>query len=400
MSTLLFTRLFTLLVICSVYLFVAADNPYHYIFICGGACIFLSNHFLLIKTKPPLIFCLIDIIVGFSFAFVFPGTGLYITLLSPVAVTFFLKGFKRRTVWSVLCLCTILWLIVLFRTYQLFGNEHVMDHCISMTFVVFCGVVGKLIRKLMEAQETTKQQYQELTDSHQALSAAHQELHLYAKQVEKLTAIHERNRMARDIHDTVGHKMTALLVQLQLLREWQKRDSQKAEQTVGVCEALSREALEEIRLSVRTLQAENSQPSFVETLKQLTEDFYQNARVASEIALNGDPSLIPLSLQPAITRTVQEALTNAKRHGGATRCSIQLTCEPEKISVIIEDDGKGNPETEAGFGLLNMKKRAAEHGGTVRFESERSKGFKVIAEFSLAIKKWSFGPVQQKESLS
>lgn len=85
-----------------------------------------------------------------------------------------------------------------------------------------------------------------------------------------------------------------------------------------------------------------------------------------------------------------------ERQGAA----IQLTCEPEKISVIIEDDGKGNPETEAGFGLLNMKKRAAEHGGTVRFESERSKGFKVIAEFSLAIKKWSFGPVQQKESLS
>lgn len=107
------------------------------------------------------------------------------------------------------------------------GDEYVMDHCISMTFVVFCGVVGKLIRKLLEAQDTAKQQFQELTESHLALSAAHQELHLYAKQVEELTAIYERNRMAREIHDTVGHKMTALLVQLHFCVNGKKETAKK-----------------------------------------------------------------------------------------------------------------------------------------------------------------------------
>ncbi|MCI3986814.1 sensor histidine kinase [Bacillus vallismortis] len=400
MKALIFTRIFTLMVSCSVYFFLVKDDRwYEYLFIAVSAAIFLSNHLLLRTEKYAILFCLIDITVGFSFGFMFPGTGLYITLLSPVAVTFFMKGFDRKTVWSVLCLCFMMWLIVLIRTYHMFGDEYVMDHCISMTFVVFCGVVGKLIRKLLDAQDTAKQQVQELTESHLALSAAHQELHLYAKQVEELTAIHERNRMARDIHDTVGHKMTALLVQLQLLREWQKRDGHKAEETVSVCETLAREALDDVRLSVRTLQTESA-PSVIDSLKQLTEDFYKNAGVTTEFAVSGDPALIPLSLHPTLVRTVQEALTNAKRHGGATACSIQLACATDNISLVFKDDGKGNPETALGFGLLNMKKRAAEHGGSIRFESEQNQGFTVIAEFSLANKKWSFGPAQQKESLS
>lgn len=378
---------------------VKEDNWFGYVFIAAGAVMYAANHVLLTKETNAIWFCLIDIAIGFSFGFIFPGTGLFIIMLCPVAVAFFLRGFSKRTAWSVLCLCSILFLIVLIRTYAMFGNEFVIDHLTSMTFVVFCGVVGKLIRKLLDAQETAKQQYRELTESHLALSAAHEELHLYAKQVEELTAIHERNRMAREIHDTVGHKMTALLVQLQLLREWQKRDSQKADETVGVCETLAREALGDVRLSVRTLQTEND-PSLIESLKQLTEDFYKNAGVTTEFAVSGDPAIIPLSLHPTLIRTVQEALTNAKRHGGATACSIQLACTTDSISLVIKDDGKGNPETALGFGLLNMKKRAAEHGGTIRFESERDQGFTVIAEFSLANKKWSFGPAQQKENLS
>ncbi|TYS08758.1 sensor histidine kinase [Bacillus subtilis] len=400
MKALFFTRMFTLMVSCLMYLSIVKENNwFEYAFIAIGAAVYAANHFLQKPETNAIWFCLIDIAVGFSFGFIFPGTGLFIIMLCPVAVAFFLCGFHKRIAWSVLCLCSILFLIVLIRTYLMFGNESVIDHLSSMTFVVFCGVVGKLIRKLLDAQETAKQQYQELTESHLALSAAHQELHLYAKQVEELTAIYERNRMAREIHDTVGHKMTALLVQLQLLREWQKRDGQKAEETVSVCETLAREALDDVRLSVRTLQTEND-PSIIETLKQLTEDFYKNAGVTTDFAVSGDPAIIPLSLHPTLVRTVQEALTNAKRHGGATACSIQLACTTDSISLVIKDDGKGNPEAVLGFGLLNMKKRTAEHGGMIRFESERDQGFTVIAEFSLANKKWSFGPAQQKESLS
>ncbi|USP96327.1 sensor histidine kinase [Bacillus vallismortis] len=400
MKALFFTRMFTLMVSCLMYLSIVKENNwFEYAFIAAGAAVYAANHFLQKPETNAVWFCLIDIAVGFSFGFIFPGTGLFIIMLCPVAVAFFLCGFHKRIAWSVLCLCSILFLIVLIRTYLMFGNESVIDHLSSMTFVVFCGVVGKLIRKLLDAQETAKQQYQELTESHLALSAAHQELHLYAKQVEELTAIYERNRMAREIHDTVGHKMTALLVQLQLLREWQKRDGQKAEETVGVCETLAREALDDVRLSVRTLQTENA-PSVIDSLKQLTEDFYKNAGVTTEFEVSGDPATIPLSLHPTLVRTVQEALTNAKRHGGATACSIQLACTTDSISLVIKDDGKGNPEAVLGFGLLNMKKRTAEHGGMIRFESERDQGFTVIAEFSLANKKWSFGPAQQKESLS
>lgn len=177
-----------------------------------------------------------------------------------------------------------------------------------------------------------------------------------------------------------------------------KKRQPKADETVGVCETLAREALDDVRLSVRTLQTEND-PSLIESLKQLTEDFCKNAGVTTEFAVSGDPAIIPLSLHPTLIRTAQEALTNAKRHGGAAACSIQLACTTDSISLVIKDDGKGNPEAKTWFWSLEYEKRAAEHGGMIRFESEQDQGFTVNAEFSLANKNGASGPCKEKESL-
>ena len=105
MKALFFTRMFTLMVSCLMYLsIVKEDNWFGYVFIAAGAAMYAANHVLLTKETNAIWFCLIDIAIGFSFGFIFPGTGLFIIMLCPVAVAFFLRGFPKRTAWSVLCL--------------------------------------------------------------------------------------------------------------------------------------------------------------------------------------------------------------------------------------------------------------------------------------------------------
>ncbi len=88
---------------------------------------------------------------------------------------------------------------------------------------------------------------------------------------------------------------------------------------------------------------------------------------------------------------MQESLTNAKRHGKASVCEVELFCDSETVMLSISDNGIGMNEVSPGFGLMNMKERIEEHGGVIRFESEIEKGFRLKAEFPLKEKTWVIG---------
>jgi signal transduction histidine kinase len=272
------------------------------------------------------------------------------------------------------------------------GRIEILENVISASFVVFGAVVGNLIRKLYEAQETMDRQFENLNTSHHDLSEAHAQLQVYSKQVEQMTTIRERNRISREIHDTVGHKMTALLVQLELSKALLKLDIQKAEETILVCENLARDALQEIRLSVRTLhQEEEDHLPFIPAIRKLLADFYQTTALDSAFELSGDPAMVPSSLQPTIIRTIQESLTNAKRHGNANSFLLKMNCTDEAITMLTKDNGQGVQSIEPGFGLINMKERIEEHGGTVFFESIVGEGFQMNVHFPLLQKTWKTG---------
>ncbi|WP_249310330.1 sensor histidine kinase [Bacillus sp. FJAT-49736] len=261
-------------------------------------------------------------------------------------------------------------------------------------FVMFCAVVGSLIRNLTDARETISNQFVQLNGSHEELRRAHEQLSEYSKQVENLTVIQERNRIAREIHDTVGHNMTALLVQIQLAKELLKLDVEKGEEVLTICEKLTRNSLEEIRLSVRTLRDdEGMQLAFIPSLREMLSDFSAMSNMETSLHIVGDPAMITPSVQPTIKRVIQESLTNAKRHGMATFYKSTITILKEKISVEIFDNGQGVNSVVPGFGLLNMKERIQEHGGEVFFESIEGKGFFITFYIPLNNLMWSSAEV-------
>lgn len=357
--------------------------------------IFVYNHFFqydFYKSKIKLSTILIDGMLCFVYGFLFPSSTLYFILVGVTAITLFLSEFAKKVRHRLLWGSFFLWVIVMIECYVRTGYVDLFNNLTGVSFVVFGTVVGDLIRKLYEASEVVTLQYEHMSRSHQELEDAHQQLQQYAQTVEQLTVDRERNRIAREIHDTVGHKMTALLVQLQLARELMKQDRPKAETALSICGVLARDALEEVRFSVKTIHSEEgSHQTFTSSVRKLFEDFYKSAGLQTTFDLAGDPASIPSTLQPTLIRIIQESLTNAKRHGQATLCHVILSCTQEKITLTIKDNGCGISKVTPGFGLINMKERIEEHGGTVFFQSILQGGFEIDVELPLHQKRWIIG---------
>lgn len=333
----------------------------------------------------------VDSILILGFVFLFPASTLYLIMFGINAVTLFLIADNKKVIWGFSLAFFIMWAASIIYIYQKTGLFDILSNIVNFTFIVFAAIVGRLIHKLLYAQEKIKEQYDELQETHQALTTAHDQLHDYSMKVEKLTLVQERNRISGEIHDTVGHKMTALLVQIQVAKELMGIQPEKSRETILLCEELARNALQELRLSVRTLKEDHQSQSFIVAVKRILEDYQEMTGLKSNIYVKGDVLQIPPSIQLDLTRMIQESITNAVRHGQATECHVSIEIAESVIEASIQDNGTGSPEVNPGFGMKNMRERVLHHGGQIVFESNPQEGFIVKASFPLREMRWEMG---------
>jgi signal transduction histidine kinase len=174
------------------------------------------------------------------------------------------------------------------------------------------------------------------------LMQSHERLQDYALKTEEWAATRERVRIARDIHDTVGHKLTALLVQMQAARKLSWLDPLRSEQIYLECENLIRSSLQEVRLSVRAIRDEPVKSiSLNDSLGKLTEEFTQFAEVQTVFEVNGTPVALPGNLH-------------------AKNAKILLAYSETGFSLCIRNDGEVPVELKPGFGLINLQERVRE----------------------------------------
>ena len=198
------------------------------------------------------------------------------------------------------------------------------------------------------------------------LQAAHQQLQDYAGQVEELTIVEERNRMAREMHDTVGHRLTVSAVQLEAAQRLIAKDPGRAEQMVGTVRGQIGEALDELRQTVAALRAPVEEDLCLDvSLQRLAEQFRQATGLAVELEIPAEPPELPPQHRRALYRAAQESLTNVQRHANASNVWMQLQRQDEAIVLVVSDDGVGIPPKQevAGFGLKGLQERAAQLGG-------------------------------------
>jgi signal transduction histidine kinase len=198
--------------------------------------------------------------------------------------------------------------------------------------------------------------------------------------------VDERTRIARELHDIVGHAVSSMVVQAGAA-EQAADDPAFVEQALGDIRRTGSDALAEMRRLVSVLRTQDEtlfspQPR-LEALPTLVESA---GGPAVRLVVTGEPRALPSGLDLTVYRIVQEALTNVRRHSGATTCQVTLDYGGDCVSVAVVDDGRsgGAMDRSGGHGLVGMRERAALYGGQLAVGPEPGGGFAVRARLPVA----------------
>jgi signal transduction histidine kinase len=210
------------------------------------------------------------------------------------------------------------------------------------------------------------------------LAEANRKLREYAAQAQELAVANERNRLAREIHDSLGHYLTVINVQLEAASQVFEHDPQKAVAAVRKAQALAQEGLTDIRRSVAALR---SAPLDNQPLPKAIEDLVaelQASGMVTQFHVEGDlPDLSP-QVELTLYRAAQEALNNSQ----ARSCfrADSLTAMPNCLRIVVSDNGVGGERTDGGFGLLGVRERVKLLGGTFVAQPVSNGGFEFVVE--------------------
>jgi len=209
------------------------------------------------------------------------------------------------------------------------------------------------------------------------LQQAHEQLQEYALRAEEMAVVEERNRLSREMHDTIGHRLTVASVQLEAAQRLCPTDAERAASLVGTVREQVREALSELRSAVATLRTPvEADLQLRSALRRLVGQFEEATGLTVHRVLPEKMPSLPDTHRLALYRGGQEALTNVQKHAGATQVWLVLTHTDSAITLLVGDDGRG-PSASAGaggFGLRGLRERAEQLGGELHLEPRQGGG--------------------------
>ncbi len=219
-----------------------------------------------------------------------------------------------------------------------------------------------------------------------ALQEAHRQLQEYAVQVEELAVAQERNRLAREMHDTLGHRLTVSVVQLEGAERLIPDDPARATQMVKTVREQVRAALGELRRIVAALRPPlEADLPLPRAIVRLTDEFQKATGIAVHRSLPPAIPPLPPAWRLTLYRTVQEGLTNVQRHADARRVWLAVQVNDQMLTLRLSDDGRGwSPgEPQQGFGLRGLRERAHQLGGELHLETGLKGGAAIILRLPL-----------------
>lgn len=235
---------------------------------------------------------------------------------------------------------------------------------------LFFGAFGNALMRAETARVESQQLLADLQDAHRQLQA-------YAERVETLAVVEERNRLSREMHDTLGHRLTVSIVQLEGAGRLIDRDPPRAAQMVGTVRAQLVEGLEELRQTLAALRSPLAAgASLPRMLQTLATDFARATQMQIQTNLPDQLPNLSEAQRNALYRTAQEGLTNAQRHARATCVTLAVESTVDLIRLTIQDDGIGfEPGSRAsGIGLHGMRERANHLRGKFEIDSQPGRG--------------------------
>jgi NarL family two-component system sensor histidine kinase YdfH len=295
--------------------------------------------------------------------------GLWVTLLVETVALLW-------PAWQAMVLSAALYYGLMALNWVLIWGLQEAVSLIPPVALVLCGLLFYALA--MAREYRSRQKAQEMV---RQLEATQRQLEEYAEQVEELTISHERQRMAREMHDTLAQGLAGVIMQLEAA-DSHLESNRPVEARVLVEQAMqrARQTLHEARRAIQALRsAAIEQRDLAAALAAEVSQFEVTWGVTAEFAFEGEPELIGPNVAQHLLRIVQEGLSNIGRHAQARHVRVRLVQRDAKIQLIVQDDGRGF-DVEAAmlraecFGLKGMYERAQRLGATLRLESAPLEG--------------------------
>lgn len=239
--------------------------------------------------------------------------------------------------------------------------------------IVFVGGMSYLVKVQIREREKLERMNKELEQTYKKLienSAAAQ----------KLSVEQERIRMAREIHDTLAHTLTTLIVQLEACKKLASIDSLRLPTELEKAQELSRSGFNDIKRSIKALRPQAmEEKTFFDAIDSIIKETTENTNVLITLdnLLSKDIKL-PTEIEIGLFRIIQESITNSIRHGQANKIEIHINKDNNILQLYIVDNGIGCINIKKGYGMTGIEERIETLGGRVKFSSFKDKGFETI----------------------
>lgn len=243
-----------------------------------------------------------------------------------------------------------------------------LGNAVLMSF--FAASSYSIIRE-QKMKITVQRLYEELKESKEELQDTNRKLQNYAEKIEEMAVLHERNRIAGEIHDSIGHRLTGLIMEIDICGKLIDKDTAKTKEELAKASQLARDTLSEVRKSVREIIPSNMEElTGINAIKELIREFEKNSKIRVELNLSEYRYRLTPTIEVTLYRTIQEALTNCAKYGRADRVHINLDFKESNLWLNIKDNGKGCNDFAKGVGLSTMEERIHSLGGSIEFNCE------------------------------
>lgn len=224
---------------------------------------------------------------------------------------------------------------------------------------------------------TVSRKNKQIESSLHELEESRKELLRAYDKLEEATVIEERNRIAKEIHDTAGHSLTTVIMQTEAAKLALGKDVAEAERCITAANIQAKNCLDELRLSVHLLSGKRENVTLKEYLEGILEETANGTyfTVRSKI----DDIELTEEAERFVSNTLREGISNGIRHGGGTAFLFKLKDMGNYVELLLSDNGSGidMKNFKEGFGLSSMRAKAESLGGMIRFSSEEGEGFEI-----------------------
>ena len=290
-------------------------------------------------------------------------------LMSLPLVSIAVEGLTPR--WRWLVYLGVLATVILPILYHSTWEAALMNTLFISPGILFVALITQVRQNEQRARENAERLRHDL-------EAANRQLAEYASQAEELAATQERNRLAREIHDNLGHYLTIVNVQIEAAKAVLNADPSRAMDALNKAQELARKGLTSVRESVTALRVSPVENRPLEdAIAELVEES-QSSGIATEFNIMGDARPVQSKTALVLYRAAQEGLTNVSRHSKASCVTLLLDfSRPDSIRLTLRDNGVGAADTNSGFGLVGLRERVQLLGGEFKVHTQPGHGFEI-----------------------